>query len=269
MTDVQSRPSVFHLANRMRIELFHFASGTYSDASHLYNARPINRLFLVTENSIADASLLEDCNGIMPLEMGHAYLVPAFHSSRWILTENLHFISIHFKAECISGLDLFSTSKRIYPAGDATLIAAAKSIWTQSNEYVAAAQLNSLCFQVCSELFQRFSIFEFDVVTRFENFRSVVEYVEQKGSAETTVAELAELMKMRTDLFSRKFTHETGLTPKLFLNRSLTRKAGELLERGKSNREAATKLRFNNEFYFSRFFKKMTGVTPGDYRKKR
>ena len=96
-------------------------------------------------------------------------------------------------------------------------------------------------------------------------FKEIIDYVIKQGSAQTTVSDLAELMKMRTDVFSRNFTRETGLTPKQFLSRSLVRKACELLKHGKTNREIAVILKFNNEFYFSHFFKKMIGIPPSLY----
>ena len=58
------------------------------------------------------------------------------------------------------------------------------------------------------------------------------------------------------------------MTPKNFLlNRMLIRKAGELFLRRKTARETAFLFGFNTEYYFSRFFKKMTALSPGNYRK--
>lgn len=255
------------LAESMRMEMFHFASGTYPIHPWRMAMRPVNRLFLVTENFDGAENYIEDRNGSCVLEAGCAYLIPAFHMTRWILTERLRFISIHFRLESISGVDLFSASKKIFPIRDARLFREAEQAWREPNEYASAARLKSLCYRVCAGLFGSFSEEEFDVVTRFGGFQKIVAFVEEHGNAKTGVAELADLAGMRTDVFSRKFTSETGISPKSFLNRALIRKACGLLLHRATARETAALLEFNNEYYFSRFFRKMTGFTPGEYRK--
>ena len=59
-----------------------------------------------------------------------------------------------------------------------------------------------------------------------------------------------------------------GMTPKQFLTRTLLNRACALLLRGnRLAREVALELGFTNEFYFSRFFRKQTGMTPQEFRK--
>jgi uncharacterized HTH-type transcriptional regulator ybbB len=267
MMELKNRPGIVRLAESMRMEMFHFAAGVYPVRPWTATMRPVNRLFLVKTNPDGVENWIEDCNGRCVLESGCAYLIPAFHSTRWILTEHLQFISIHFRLEGNSGVDLFSASKRIFPLRDSGLFREAETAWREPDEYASAAGLKSLCYRLCSGLFRLFSAEERDAVTRYGNFLQVVEFVEKNGNAKTGVAELAELTGMRPDVFSRKFSSETGITPKNFLNRVLIRKAGELLLRRKTARETAFLLGFNNEYYFSRFFKKMTGLSPGNYRK--
>ena len=75
--------------------------------------------------------------------------------------------------------------------------------------------------------------------------------------------ELAALRKTRRETFTRKFTAATGITPKELLTQAVLNRAGNLLLRGNYRvREVAFELGFSNEFYFSRFFKKHTGMPP-------
>ena len=265
MIQVQFRDPVFQIANLISLQITHFASGIYSEGTHLFEMRTINRLIMVLDNTPDDTSFIEDQNEKLFFRKGSIFLVPAFYTTRWIMSDNLKFLSIHFKAEYAPGQDFFSVTKKIFQIYDNNIIPDTQAAFLQENEFVAAAQIKSICMKVCAHIFQQLSPFELTLATRFEHFKEVIDYVIKQGSAQTTVSDLAELMKMRTDIFSRNFTRETGLTPKQFLSRSLVRKACELLKHGKTNREIAVILKFNNEFYFSHFFKKMIGIPPSLY----
>ena len=57
------------------------------------------------------------------------------------------------------------------------------------------------------------------------------------------------------------------MTPKNFLSGVLIKQACRLLLQKRCTiKEVADQLGFNNEFYFSRFFKKFMHVSPGQYR---
>ena len=87
-----------------------------------------------------------------------------------------------------------------------------------------------------------------------------------------TVSRPAQSFSIFVGLTRRKiakvFAAAAGVPPKVWLNRVITRKAGELLMHGVSSREAAARLCFNNEFYFSRFFKTHIGIAPREFRER-
>ena len=71
----------------------------------------------------------------------------------------------------------------------------------------------------------------------------------------------------RTAFFS-KFKAETGKTPAAYFMHIKLELAGTLLEQTtKKAKEIAEMLGFNDEFYFSKLFKKMYGLTPLQYRR--
>ncbi len=62
------------------------------------------------------------------------------------------------------------------------------------------------------------------------------------------------------------FRHYTGLTPYQYFLQLRVRRAQELLrEPGVSIKEVAARMRFENQYYFSRLFKKKTGVAPTEW----
>ena len=80
--------------------------------------------------------------------------------------------------------------------------------------------------------------------------------------------EVASVRGFRREVFSRNFSQATGMTPKQYIGRVLLNRASDLLiNQDCLAREAAFHLGFANEFYFSRFFRKHTGLPPKQYQR--
>jgi AraC-like DNA-binding protein len=76
-------------------------------------------------------------------------------------------------------------------------------------------------------------------------------------------------MNLCEQTFARKFAADTGLTPRKLNENIIIDHAITLLENETlSIKEIAAELNFSNEYYFSRFFKRNTGVPPGRFRQK-
>ncbi|WDE99397.1 AraC family transcriptional regulator [Lentisphaera profundi] len=100
-------------------------------------------------------------------------------------------------------------------------------------------------------------------------FESIFQYIEENLSADLRISDLANIYGCSAHAFSQSFSSVINCTPKEYLNRRLNQLAIELLIGSELNiKEIAYRLRFGDEFYFSRFFKKLNGVSPAIYRKK-
>lgn len=108
----------------------------------------------------------------------------------------------------------------------------------------------------------------FEHVKSHGRFEPVFNLIEERLGADLRVEELAASMKLRLHAFSMAFSRSVGMSPKAFLNRRLNQEAIKLLIRsGAPIKEVAFKLRFADEYYFSRFFKKLNGMPPVSYRR--
>ena len=77
------------------------------------------------------------------------------------------------------------------------------------------------------------------------------------------------MTKTHSTVFRKVFKKYTGMAPGLYLIQLQIEKSKELLyDRGKSIKEIAYELNFDNNFYFSKLFKDKTGLTPAQFRKK-
>jgi transcriptional regulator GlxA family with amidase domain len=96
----------------------------------------------------------------------------------------------------------------------------------------------------------------------------VLSRMEQAPSESLSLAELAREAAMSECTFLRKFREATGFSPTDYLLRSRIRRAEELLARRKlSITEVAARCGFEDSNYFSRQFRRVTGVSPRAHRR--
>ncbi len=97
----------------------------------------------------------------------------------------------------------------------------------------------------------------------------VVEYVSANYLERMTIDELAFLFKTNRATLCREFKRETGITLVCFVNRKKIERAKEkILTTQKTFTQIAEEMNFESIHYFTRFFKKMTGETPKEFRRK-
>ena len=100
-------------------------------------------------------------------------------------------------------------------------------------------------------------------------FEAIFHLIESKLGADLRIAELAKAHGSTPHAFTRAFLTATKSTPKAYVNRRLNVAASQLvLGSNLTIKEIAEQLRFTDEFYFSRFFKKLNGCSPNIYRKR-
>lgn len=98
-------------------------------------------------------------------------------------------------------------------------------------------------------------------------FARVFELIESRLSADLRLENLAEAYGASVQTFSRRFTKALRQNPKTYLNARLNQRAVQrVLRTSLTMKEIAAELRFSDEYYFSRFFRKMNGDSPSRYR---
>lgn len=260
---VVNRIGVMNAADRMVLRIRHFARGTYPEADGTPGALPVNRFFLPIRNPNGKACFMEDAVLHEELRPGFAYFIPLFHSARVRLDPELEFISIQFTLELSGGVDLFSRIPAIRKMKNESWLRRAEEAYAEKENFVAAAMARSLVEEFAAELLRNMTEEELAFATAFTEFQTELIYIQKHCLATTTVDELAALRGFRREVFSRNFSSALGISPKQFLTRCLVNRACDLLLRGnRLVREVAFELGFANEYYFSRFFKKQTGLPP-------
>jgi len=78
---------------------------------------------------------------------------------------------------------------------------------------------------------------------------------------------LADIACLSPFHFAREFKKETGLPPHTYLIQLRVKKAREMIAAGKSIAMAAIESGFTDQSHLNRHFKRITGITPGQYSK--
>lgn len=107
-------------------------------------------------------------------------------------------------------------------------------------------------------------------ISRFETRRLVrktIAYLHTHWNEPVSRHVLSCQVGMSKEYLSKSFHREVGLTPSVYLQRYRIKQARSLLETTTLSLRAVAELTgFSDEFYLSRVFKKLTGVSPGAYR---
>jgi AraC family transcriptional regulator len=98
--------------------------------------------------------------------------------------------------------------------------------------------------------------------------RAVVAYVEDHLDAGPTLGQLAAVARLSPYYFARQFERATGLPPHQYVILRRVERAKQLLQTGGdfSLAEVAAHSGFSDQSQFSRHFKRIIGVTPGQFR---
>jgi AraC-like DNA-binding protein len=94
----------------------------------------------------------------------------------------------------------------------------------------------------------------------------VIEYLHQNIHKKVTLQELSDLVHVSLFYLSRAFKNSTGYTVIEYFNKIKIDKAKELMiESDKKIKDIAQVVGFGDEFYFSRIFKKVEGISPSEF----
>ncbi len=95
--------------------------------------------------------------------------------------------------------------------------------------------------------------------------RTVCEYMESHFPENITLNRLSELTGLSKYHLLRSFTKQKGISPYSYLETIRINQAKRLLERGVPPMEAALKCGFSDQSHFTKFFKRLIGLTPKQY----
>jgi AraC-like DNA-binding protein len=204
------------------------------------------------------------------LKKGFAYLFPAFCDFDAGCSQEMSFFFIKFNLDLIPGVVLIKSKETPQPMiwnGSPTFAEIVDALGTERiGDWFF---LKSALLRIMS-LFLNNSRHELEEnLLRTNRYKNIFDAVEHNAYSEIRVSELAKKMGMATHVLAYAFKKDIGVSLKEYINRQFLRRACEAILRGdKKFREISQVLGFQNELYFSRFFKRERGESPRAYWKK-
>ncbi|GAT34671.1 beta-glucosidase [Terrimicrobium sacchariphilum] len=98
--------------------------------------------------------------------------------------------------------------------------------------------------------------------------KEAIRYIQDNLATQFTIRELATTLRCHPDYLGRKFKQHTGVELGLYIRRARVDQARELLkDHHKTIDDIAEDCGFTDRIHFAKVFKKLTGDTPGKYRR--
>lgn len=239
-----------------------------------------------------------DVSAKVRLEPGFLYIIPSFTLCNLICPNYLSQYFVQFFEESSDGISLFENNRSILKvkATEIDVLNFARlleinpgrginrsdnpKIYEKNIFYKEYQDLNNL--QSMSTFAETHGIL-LQLVSRFltpEIFKykdgshvpakilNAISYIQLNLSRDLTVTSLAKRANLHTDYFSRLFHQHTGERPVKYIHEKRIERAQYLMVTTQMTfSEIATQTGFENVFYFSKIFKKITGMSPGNYKK--
>jgi AraC-like DNA-binding protein len=274
---MRSQPETSLPFDSMRIEII---TAQHTAVSSQWANCPLHtdvysRLYLVDDG----AGELEYRNRRIRLSPGNMYLIPARQPFRNIDSPGLSHYWIHFTARLVAGIEVFDTLECPHeipienPAETGEMARRLVEIErseppgktpSQILESQALIRLLLLPFITVS---RRTGSIRYDGARRFI---PVLEFIDRHIDDELRVENMAGLLNVHPNYFSGRFSRIMGLPPMEYVLRKRIERSQILLwTTDLPLKEIAAQVGYGDPAYFSRLFKKRTGVTPGTYRKRR
>jgi AraC-like DNA-binding protein len=254
---------------------------------------PFSRLYLITGGE----GWVFHNHKKYELKPGNLYLIPAYTYSRYHCDTFLEQYYIHFLDQMEGGLSVYETMQINYEnaAEELDYHLCAKLLALNPKRTVAdlnpqqydnkpellsfnlfhTSQSLSNYGQTQGILLQLFSRFLGDEATpgtraskSFHQLTGALQFIHQHLHEKITIEQLASILHLQVDYFSRLFLEVVGVRPMEYIqNKRLERAQLLLTTSGASLKEIAQRVGIPNIYYFSRLFRRRYTMPPGEYRK--
>jgi len=232
------------------------------------------------------------------LEPGYLYIIPSFTLCHLICNDYLSQYFLHFFEESAEGISIFEYNRKVIkvPACNTDIvnfkqlleINPGRGINRSDNPTVYEKNVYYTSYQELNKTVSDSAFFEtqgiiLQLISRFlssHRFKAnspdpvpskildAIRYIQLNLKENLTVACLAKRANLNQDYFSRLFFQYAGQRPLTYLHEKRIERAQYLIATTHlSYSEIAERIGFENLPHFSKIFKKVTSLTPGEYRK--
>lgn len=229
---------------------------------------PFNRLIYIFDGSRIPSRI---SYGGKTFEMipGNWLFVPAGTHTVHEQYDGLNLISLHFSLELITGVEYLQGCQGFYTGSSPERREEFLVLMNPDSGIREVVMLQKLIWEFVYPIVEQEKEHLQTQPDKLSAFQPLCDAFADSPYRDFSVEEMAKIMKMGKESFVKHFTARIGVSPKLFFHRIRSAAAAkELLATEDPVREIAERFHFSDEFYFSRFMKRMTGLSPREYRKR-
>jgi AraC-like DNA-binding protein len=231
---------------------------------------PYGRLYYVDDGE----GMIEHHGQEFRLCKGGLYLIPPQTIAKYECTSYLELYWIHFTAQAFGVMDIFSLLEPSFRLDDKEmpysrdLFEILVKGWA-SEDPGCNLEIDGIVRQLLGRFYGgRYEVADAERLKGLSRMRPVLDYIDLNISNAVTLNDLAEVIHLHPHYFSNLFKETMRIPPMTYLVRRRTEKAQQLLVMtDDSVKRIAWAVGYDDEFYFSRAFKKIVGLAPFDYRK--
>lgn len=255
------------LLNHLRIHILE--SGYLRDGENwnFYKIQsPFHRLYFILGG---DASI--SSNGkATELKAGNIYFIPAGATCDYNCITEIEKVYFHINVELYPGKDIFPNTPYCTCLRDSEQLGQLLKRLFEKNDFLSAMKtqvvLNTTIFRLAKSVLKEGADIRFDLLVKY---KSLFYHLSETLSAETRISELSRQLGISERRLSAEFKRDFGVGLKQYMSHLLLMRVKQLLlTTDMTVGEVAERMKYSDPFYFSRFFKKQTGLSPKAYREK-
>lgn len=224
---------------------------------------PFARLYFMAK----DYGWIETEHGSIDLKPGQMYIIPPFVKVNLRTNHRLEKFYLHVNCH-YGGLDLLEGMQHceVLPLDNDALEHLLRYYEGQTLQDLLL--LKSEIYRIIGQFVADFWPNLHERLRVAEKYKHVHTYIQQNLSFKLNYKDVALKCGQSPDVLRLNYVKETGVTLSRYIQGQILQEAAlELLNSSASIKEIAAKLGFNDEFYFSRFFKKRMQYSPREYRR--
>ncbi len=228
---------------------------------------PFDMLAICVRENESDPSVAEvlERGERFPFHCNDISLTTCDTPMRYRYTPANEHLCIHFRLELFPGVDVFSGVRRRFVENSPELRREGEAIFAETDPILMLSKCREFALKICHRHWPEQYPFDRN---RIQPFRPMLDFVRNRVDAAVGIPAMAAMTGWSEGYFTRTFHEVFHQSPKQYLQRELFSRAAQLLlDPGATVKSVAAELKFSSEFYFSRFFKRLSGISPLEYRK--
>ena len=254
----------FIMSNLTIESLIHGQCNLKEDWIHKNINSPFHRLYFI----LSGRGKISNDRETIPLVPGRIYLIPANTTWSYASAPRLVQFFVHLKVHFMRGVDIFDDQREcmILEESEESIQNLLATLRQETPESIIL--FKSSLYNIIGRFIARYSIDIRPHMERVIKYEPLFHYINENCSAELQVADVVQKVNYSQSTLYRSLKEDTGYSIKSYIDKTLVMTAQEYLLLSDLNiKEIAFAMKFKDQYYFSRFFKKHTGKSPLQYRK--